>query len=209
MHQVAMKRLASSLGWTTLLVLTAQSAQSDPVEYQCFDRSTRRPVAASLVDLSTPEVSCEPTTLKTPSVATPELESSDKLDRPPADPEVSAGPSPYVDITPDPESVNLFVRNNPLSARRALNLARGAATRRNGGLRVYRPGICMYGSATNNPCLVHAGPEGFEFKIPGGTPGWEQAGNPPALTTRILIASDGRALLQSDQSEAVIPSAFD
>ena len=74
MHQVAMKRLASSLGWTTLLVLTAQSAQSDPVEYQCFDRSTRRPVAASLVDLSTPEVSCEPTTLKTPSVATPEPE---------------------------------------------------------------------------------------------------------------------------------------
>jgi len=196
MHQVAMKRLASSLGWTTLLVLTAQSAQSDPVEYQCFDRSTRRPVAASLVDLSTPEVSCEPTTLKTPSVATPE-------------PEVSTGPSPYIDITPDPESVNLFVRNNPLSARRALNLARGAATRRNGGLRVYRPGICMYGSATNNPCLVHAGPEGFEFKIPGSTPGWEQAGNPPAPTTRILVAADGRALLQSDQSEAVIPSAFD
>jgi len=75
MHQVAMKRLACSLGWTTLLVLTAQSAQSDPVEYQCFERSTRRPVAASLVDLSTPEVSCEPTTLKTPSVATPEQES--------------------------------------------------------------------------------------------------------------------------------------
>ena len=192
MHQVPMKRLACSLGWTTLLVLTAQSAKSDPIEYQCFERSTRRPVAASLVDLSTPEVSCEPTTLKPPSVATPE-------------PEVSTGPSPYVDITPDPESVNLFVRNNPLSARRALNLARGAATRRNGGLRVYRPGICMYGSATNNPCLVHAGPEGFEFKIPGGTPGWEQAGNPPALTTRILVAADGRALLQSDQSEAVIP----
>ena len=196
MHQVAMKRLASSLGWTTLLVLTAQSAQSNPVQYECFDRNTRRPVAASLVDLSTPEVSCEPTSLKTQSVAPPELE-------------VSTGPSPYVDITPDPESVNLFVRNNPLSARRALNLARGAATRRNGGLRIYRPGICMYGSATNNPCLVHAGPEGFEFKIPGGTPGWEQAGNPPALTTRILVAADGRALLQSDQSEAVIPSAFD
>ncbi|MBL6888566.1 MAG: hypothetical protein ISR06_06900 [Synechococcus sp. BS30m-G30] len=192
MHQVPMKRLACSLGWTTLLVLTAQSAKSDPIEYQCFERSTRRPVAASLVDLSTPEVSCEPTTLKPPSVATPE-------------PEVSTGPSPYVDITPDPESVNLFVRNNPLSARRALNLARGAATRRNGGLRVYRPGTCMYGSATNNPCLVHAGPEGFEFKIPGGTPGWEQAGDPPSLTTRILVAADGRALLQSDQSEAVIP----
>ena len=205
MHQVAMKRLACSLGWTTLLVLAAQSVQSDPVEYQCFERSTRRPVAASLVDLSTSEVSCEPTTLKPPSVATPEQESSTKLDLPPADQEVSTGPSPYVNITLDPDSVNLFVRDNPLSARRALNLARGAATLRNGGLRVYRPGTCMYGSATNNPCLVHAGPEGFEFKIPGGTPGWEQAGDPPALTTRILVAADGRALLQSDQSDAVIP----
>ena len=205
MHQVAMKRLASSLGWTTLLVLTAQSAQSDPVEYQCFDRSTRRPVAASLVDLSTPEVSCEPTTLKTPSLATPEQKSSAKQDLPAADPELSTGPSPYADITLDPESVNLFVRNNPLSARRALNLARGAATRRNGGLRVYRPGTCMYGSATNNPCLVHAGPEGFEFSIPGGTPGWEQAGEAPSVTTRVLVAVDGRALLQREQSESISP----
>ncbi len=205
MHQVAMKRLACSLGWTTLLVLTAQAAQSDPVEYQCFERSTRRPVAASLVDLSTPEVSCEPTAVKTPSITTAEQESGAKQNQPSADPEVSTGPSPYVDITPDQESVNLFVRDNPLSARRALNLARGAATRRNGGLRVYRPGTCMYGSATNNPCLVHAGPEGFEFNIPGGATGWEQAGEPPAVTTRILVAVDGRALLQSDQSEAVIP----
>ena len=205
MHQVAMKRLASSLGWTTLLVLTAQSAQSDPVEYQCFDRSTRRPVAASLVDLSTPEVSCEPTTLKNPSLATPEQKSSAKQDLPAADPELSTGPSPYADITLDPESVNLFVRNNPLSARRALNLARGAATRRNGGLRVYRPGTCMYGSATNNPCLVHAGPEGFEFSIPGGTPGWEQAGEAPSVTTRVLVAVDGRALLQREQSESISP----
>jgi hypothetical protein len=63
----------------------------------------------------------------------------------------------------------------------------------------------MYASASKNPCLIHAGPEGFEFKIPGGTPGWEQAGDPPALTTRILVAADGRELLQSDQSEAVIP----
>ena len=209
MHQVAMKRLASSLGWTTLLMLTAQSAQSDPVEYQCFDRSTRRPVAASLVDLSTPEVSCEPTTLKTPSVATPELESSAKLDRPPADPEVSTGPSPYVDITPDPESVNLFVRNNPLAARRALNLARGAATRRNGGLRVYRPGTCMYGSATNNPCLVHAGPKGFEFKIPGGAPGWEQSAGSPAVMTRILVAGDGRSVLQINQTLFSEPATSD
>ena len=200
-----MKRLAYSLGWTTLLVLTAQSAQSDPVNYQCFEKSTRRPVAASVIDLSTPEVSCELSTQKTPSVASPELESSATQKLSASEPEVSTGPSPYVDFTPDPESVNLFVRNNPLSAKRALNLARGAATRRNGGLRVYRPGTCMYGSATNNPCLVHAGPEGFEFSIPGGTTGWEQAGDLPSVTTRVLIAVDGRELLQIEQPEAIIP----
>ena len=61
----------------------------------------------------------------------------------------------------------------------------------------------MYASASNNPCLIHAGPEGFEFSIPGGATGWEQAGEPPTVTTRILVAADGRALLQSEQSGAV------
>ena len=198
-----MKRLVFSLGWSALLVLTTQSAQSQPIEYQCFERSTRRPVAASLVDLSTPEVSCEPTTLKTPSFATTEQVSGAKQNLPPSDPEVSSGPSPYANITPDPKSVKLFVRDKPLAARRALNLARGAAIRLNGGLRVYRPGSCMYASATNNPCLIHAGPEGFEFSVPGGSTGWEQTGENPTVTTRILVAADGRALLQSEKSGAV------
>ena len=193
-----MKRLGFSLGWSALLVLTTQSAQSQPIEYQCFERNTRRPVAASLVDLSTPEVSCEITTLKTP-----EQTNADKPNLVAADSDSSDSPSPYAEITPDPKSVKRFVRDNPLAARRALNLARGAAIQLNGGLRVYRPGSCMYTSASNNPCLIHAGPEGLEFSIPGGATGWEQAGEPPTLTTRILVAADGRALLQREQSGAI------
>ena len=193
-----MKRLGFSVGWSALLVLTTQSAQSQPIEYQCFERRTRRPVAASVVDLSTPEVSCEITTMRTP-----EQTIADKPNLVAADSDSSDGPSPYAEITPDPKSVKRFVRDNPLAARRALNLARGAAIRLNGGLRVYRPGSCMYASASNNPCLIHAGPEGLEFSIPGGATGWEQAGEPPTVTTRILVAADGRELLQREQSGAV------
>ena len=204
-----MKQLSFTLGWTALLALTGHSAQSDPVQFQCFERSTRRPVAESLVDLSTPEVSCEPATPKPSGTTPPDQADTAKLDLPSLDPNISTGPSPYANIQPDPELVNLVVRNQPLAARRALNLARGAATRRNGGLRVYRPGSCMYTSATNNPCLVHAGPEGFEFIIPGGATGWEQSGETPTVTTRILVSQDGRTLLQSEQSGAIIPSVFD
>ena len=60
------RRLSLSLGWSALLMLSAQTARSESMPYQCFDRTTRRPVAASLVDLSTAEVSCEPTTLLQP-----------------------------------------------------------------------------------------------------------------------------------------------
>ena len=200
-----MKRLGCSLGSATLLLLTLQPARSEPVRYQCFERSTRRPVAASLVDLSNSQVSCKPTTLKPQATTPPEEANRARPVAPPTEPAVSAGPSPYAGVDADSDAVNRFVRDNPLAARRAMNLARGAATRRNGGLRVYRPSTCMYASTANNPCLRHAGPKGFEFTIPGGIPGWESAGDSPAVTTRILVAVDGRKLLQSEQSSAVSP----
>ena len=203
------RRLSLSLGWSAVLMLSAQSAQSEPVNYQCFERTTRRPVAASLVDLSTPEVSCEPTTLPKPENTTSEQRATPSAAQAETEPEISSGPSPYAEVTPDQDAVNVYVRNSPLAARRAMNLARGAATRRNGGLRVYRPGSCMYASASNNPCLIHAGPAGFEFKIPGGSPGWEEAGDSPAVMTRVLIAADGRSVLQIDQSDVVSPSTSD
>ncbi len=170
------------------------------MNYQCFERETRRPVAASLIDLSTPEVSCERITPMDSTITSPDEATTESSNQPLTDPDISSGPSPYAETSPDPDLVNQFVRNDPFAARRALNLARGAATRRNGGLRIYRPGLCMYQSASNNPCLVHAGPEGLEFKIPGGSPGWEQLTDSPSVVTRILVDADGRSLLQIEQS---------
>ena len=204
-----MQRLSLCLGSAALLIATAPTAQSDVLNYQCFERDTRRPVAASLIDLSTPEVSCEPITLTEPTITAPDEASAGGAEQPFTDPEISSGPSPYAEMPPDPEVVNRYARNHPFAARRAMNLARGAATRRNGGLRIYRPGICMYESASNNPCLVHAGPEGFEFKIPGGAPGWQQSAGSPSVMTRILVGADGRSLLQIDQTLVTGPEMFD
>ena len=179
------------------------------MNYQCFDRETRRPVAASLIDLSTPEVSCERITPTEPTLTSPDEAPAEGAEQPFTDPGISTGPSPYAETSPDPEVVNRYIRNDPFAARRAINLARGAATRRNGSLRIYRPGICMYESASNNPCLIHAGPEGFEFKIPGGAPGWEQSAGSPAVMTRILVASDGRSVLQINQTLFSEPATSD
>ncbi|MGC6483402.1 MAG: hypothetical protein ACON4T_07560 [Synechococcus sp.] len=163
-------------------------------------------MAVSLIDLSNAEVSCKPTPPQPTPTLAPEAATSQPVSAPqPLQTAISSGPSPYAGVDTDPEAVNWFVRNNPLAARRAMNLARGAATKRNGGLRIYRPGTCMYTSAANNPCLRHAGPQGFEFIIPGGEPGWEQTGIPPAISTRILVAVDGRSLLQSEQPHTISP----
>ena len=204
-----MQRLSLCLGSAALLITTARTAQSDVMNYQCFERETRRPVAASLIDLSTPEVSCELITPTEPTISSPDQAPEGGADQPFTDPGISSGPSPYAEMSPDPEVVNRYVRNDPFAARRAMNLARGAATRRNGGLRIYRPGICMYESASNNPCLVHAGPEGFEFKIPGGAPGWEQSAGSPSVMTRILVGADGRSLLQITQTLVTGPATSD
>ena len=116
-------------------------------------------------------------------------------------PDIQSGPSPYAGLEPDQDSLRQLVRQDPFAARRALNLARGAATARNGGLRLYRSSSCMYTSTANNPCLTHAGPAGIEFNIPGGTPGWEELGEAPAVMTRILVSADGRSLLQIEQHQ--------
>ncbi len=204
-----MQRLSFCLGSAALLITTAQSARSDAMNYQCFDRESRRPVAASLIDLSTPEVSCELITPTEPTITSPDAAATDDAELPFTDTGISTGPSPYAETSPDPEVVNRYIRNDPFAARRAINLARGTATRRNGGLRIYRPGICMYESASNNPCLIHAGPEGFEFKIPGGAPGWEQSSGSPAVMTRILVAADGRSVLQINQTLFSEPATSD
>ncbi|WP_115070820.1 hypothetical protein [Synechococcus sp. UW179B] len=95
--------------------------------------------------------------------------------------------------TTTPRSVNSI---DARSIQRSVNLARGTAIRINGGLSQYRPAKCMYGGSDRNPCIVQSGAQGIVFQIPGGTPGWEEAGTLPSLMTVLLVSPDGRAVLQ-------------
>ncbi|MEB3335239.1 MAG: hypothetical protein VKP70_09660 [Cyanobacteriota bacterium] len=81
------------------------------------------------------------------------------------------------------------------STLRAANMARMKAENLNGGLGVYRPAACMY-SQGGGSCLVKSSREGYLFRFPGGGPGWQQLGNPATVETEILVAPDGRSILQ-------------
>jgi hypothetical protein len=78
---------------------------------------------------------------------------------------------------------------------RAANLARMRAEVINGGLGVYRAGACMY-QRSGGSCLVRSGSDGLLFRFYGGPPGAEQLGQPPTVETEILIAPDGRSVVE-------------
>lgn len=85
----------------------------------------------------------------------------------------------------------------PFNEIRALNLARNAAVNLNGGLTVYRPDACMFStSAPVNPCLVRNNAQGFLFRFLGGPPGWQVLNLPANRESELLIAPDGRSVLQ-------------
>jgi hypothetical protein len=77
---------------------------------------------------------------------------------------------------------------------RAANLARMRAEVINGGLSAYRAAACMF-QRSGGPCLVSSGSEGMLFRFYGGPPGAEQLGQPPTVETEILIAPDGRSVV--------------
>ena len=78
---------------------------------------------------------------------------------------------------------------------RAVNVARMRAEKINGGLSQYRAASCMYNtSAGGGECLVNSA-DGFTFMIPGGEPGWQEAGQSPTVETEIRISPDGREVL--------------
>jgi hypothetical protein len=81
------------------------------------------------------------------------------------------------------------------SGLRAANLARMKAENLNGGLQVYRAAACMHQRA-GGACLVKSSKEGYLFRFPGGGPGWQQLGNPATVETELLVAPDGRSILQ-------------
>lgn len=89
----------------------------------------------------------------------------------------------------------------PTASRRAINLARGAASASNGGLRIYHPARCMHLNPTNNPCLTKLDAEGFEFRFQGGPPGWEVIGIAPTVESIVLIAPDGRSVVAESHEE--------
>ena len=89
----------------------------------------------------------------------------------------------------------------PTASKRAINLARGTATKSNGGLRLYHPARCMYGNPTNNPCLTKRDANGFEFQFLGGPPGWEVLGLPPTVDSIVLIAPNGRSVVAESHED--------
>ena len=86
-------------------------------------------------------------------------------------------------------------QNSGSSSIRAANLARMKAETLNGGLQVYRPAACMYKQG-GGACLLKSSAEGYLFRFYGGGPGWQQLGDKPTVETEILVAPDGRSILQ-------------
>jgi hypothetical protein len=183
---------------TAALILLASStliftpkAKANP--YRCFDRKTGEQVAVSDIDITTPSMSCLPNegTMTPPSKGN----GSDPETVPPS---AGATVGPYDDE--DDSGFNQSPGDttvDPLAARRAINLARGTAVSLNGGLSQYRPASCMFASALNNTCISQADNQGIEFRIPGGPPGWEQNDEEPSVITVVIIAPDGRSVLES------------
>ena len=88
------------------------------------------------------------------------------------------------------------IKNEAKGLQRAINLARGTAAKLNGGLGLYRPQVCMFQGISNNPCLVERSETGFTFRFLGGSPGWEQLQLPATVETELLMARDGRSVVQ-------------
>ena len=80
---------------------------------------------------------------------------------------------------------------------RAINLARNTVVRLNGGLTRYMPAACMFASAGGgNSCLIKQNSQGFLFRFNGGAPGWQQQNLAPTFSSEVLIAADGRSVLE-------------
>ncbi|MFM8604244.1 MAG: hypothetical protein ACKOBY_01685 [Cyanobium sp.] len=85
----------------------------------------------------------------------------------------------------------------PFNEVRALNFARQAGVRLNGGLTLYHPQACMFTtSAATNPCLVRSDAQGFTYRFLGGPPGWQIEGSPATVETELFVSPDGTSLVQ-------------
>ena len=186
------------------LILLASSTliftpKAEANAYRCFDRQTGEQVAVSDIDITTPSLSCLPND----GTTTPPSTDND------SDPE-TLPPSGGSTVAPDDDENDSGSSHSlqspsettvdPLAARRAINLARGTAVSLNGGLSQYRPSTCMFASAMGNTCITRSDSQGIEFTIPGGPPGWEQNDEEPSVITVVVIAPDGRSVLESSNN---------
>jgi hypothetical protein len=107
---------------------------------------------------------------------------------------IPAGPAPAGSGLP---AGSLAQNDRNFSGVRALNLARNHAVKLNGGLGTYRPAACMFSTEwSGSECLLRRDDSGFLFRFLGGPPGWQQLNLAPTVETEILIAPDGRAVVQ-------------
>ena len=186
------------------LILLASSTliftpKAEANAYRCFDRQSGEQVAVSDIDITTPSLSCLPND----GTTTPPSTDND------SDPE-TLPPSGGSTVAPDDDENDSGSSHSlqspsettvdPLAARRAINLARGTAVSLNGGLSQYRPSTCMFASAMGNTCITRSDSQGIEFTIPGGPPGWEQNDEEPSVITVVVIAPDGRSVLESSNN---------
>lgn len=186
------------------LILLASSTvtftpKAEANAYRCFDRQSGQQVAVSDIDLTTPSVSCLPNG----GTKTPPVGQATQIPKRYHRAEVPQSTPTTMRMTPALGSLSSLHRRqpvDPLAARRALNLARGTAVSLNGGLSQYRPSTCMFASAMGNPCITRSDSQGIEFTIPGGPPGWEQNDEEPSVVTVVVIAPDGRSVLESSNN---------
>ena len=75
-----------------------------------------------------------------------------------------------------------------------VDLARATAEARNGGAGAYSAAACML-RGDGGDCLIEDGDDGFVFRIPGGPPGWQEAGQRPSRETVIRVSRDGRTVI--------------
>ena len=59
----------------------------------------------------------------------------------------------------------------------------------------------MYGIPTTNPRPTKRDGTGFEFRFPGGPPGWEVLGLPPTVESIVLIAPSGRSVIAESHED--------
>jgi hypothetical protein len=83
-----------------------------------------------------------------------------------------------------------LAQSNGSAALRAANMARMTAEKLNGGLNVYRTAACMH-QQSGGSCLIQTSKEGFLFRFTGGSPGWQQSGQPPRWKQRSWLPLTG------------------